>query len=131
MDKIKVSKKLDISVETELLTRVVNTEPQKSLDPKQREENLKSAFRLFDTHSDGTVSVKELEEILGLTEQIDKGIIMELLKDIGKTEEDELTFEEFKLFIMQYIQQKGDDKNYNTSTENTRISCTTDTKEDI
>lgn len=95
------------------------------------DENLKSAFRLFDTHSDGTISVKELEEILGLTEQIDKGIIMELLKDIGKTEEDEFTFEEFKLFIMQYIEQKGDDKNYNTSTENTRISCTTDTKEDI
>lgn len=40
-----LGKKLDISVETELLTRVVNTEPQKSLDPKQREENLKSAFQ--------------------------------------------------------------------------------------
>lgn len=95
------------------------------------DENLKSAFRLFDTHSDGTVSVKELEEILGLTEQIDKGIIKELLKDIGKTEEDEFTFDEFKLFIMQYIQQNGEDKNYNTSTENTIISSTVDTKEEI
>ena len=48
----------------------------------------------------------------------DKVIIKELLKDIGKTEEDEYTFEEFKLFIIQYIHQNGDDKNYNTSTEN-------------
>ena len=87
------------------------------------DENLQSAFRLFDTHSDGTISVKELEEILGLTESIDKGIIKELLKDIGKTEEDEFTFSEFKIFIMHYVDQKGDEKiSLNNSSDNTRIT---------
>lgn len=36
---------LDIQVERDFLMRVVNTEPQKSLNPKQREENLKRAFQ--------------------------------------------------------------------------------------
>ena len=40
-----LGKKLDIPVERELLARVVNTEPQKSLDPEHREQNLKKAFQ--------------------------------------------------------------------------------------
>ena len=40
-----LGKKLDIPVERELLARVVNTEPQKSLDPEHREQNLKPAFQ--------------------------------------------------------------------------------------
>lgn len=65
------------------------------------EDNLKAAFKLFDTGSDGTVSVKELEEILGVdNKDIDKNVISQLLKEINKTEDDEFTFEEFKSIIM-------------------------------
>lgn len=35
-----LGKKLDIPVERELLARVVNTEPQKSLDPEHREPKI-------------------------------------------------------------------------------------------
>jgi calcium-dependent protein kinase len=89
------------------------------------DENLKSAFNLFDTHSDGTVSVRELEEILGLSGEIDKGIIKELLRDINKTEDDEFTFSEFKSMIMHYSEQKCEfecnNTTHNTSAQ-TRIS---------
>ena len=52
-----------------------------------------------------------------------KRIIKELLKDIGKTEEDEFTFSEFKIFIMHYVDQKGDEKiSLNNSSDNTRIT---------
>lgn len=40
-----LSDRLSIPVETELLVRAVNTEPQKSLDPEHREQNLKKAFQ--------------------------------------------------------------------------------------
>ena len=43
-----LGKKLDIPVERELLARVVNTEPQKSLDPEHREQNLKKAFQCIE-----------------------------------------------------------------------------------
>ena len=84
------------------------------------DENLKSAFNLFDTHSDGTVSVRELEEILGLSGEIDKGIIKELLRDINKTEDDEFTFSEFKSMIMHYSEQKCEFECNNT-THNTSV----------
>ena len=42
-----LGKKLDIPVERELLARVVNTEPQKSLDPEHREQNLKNGFSMY------------------------------------------------------------------------------------
>ena len=40
-----LSDRLSIPVETELLVRAVNTEPQKRLDPEHREQNLKKAFQ--------------------------------------------------------------------------------------
>ncbi len=40
-----LGKRLSIPVDTELIYRVVNTEPQKSLSPLEREDNLKKAFQ--------------------------------------------------------------------------------------
>lgn len=40
-----LAERLAIPVDTGLLQRVVNTEPQKSLDPEHREQNLKMAFQ--------------------------------------------------------------------------------------
>ncbi|MCQ2820543.1 MAG: protein kinase [archaeon] len=67
------------------------------------EENLRYAFNLFDTQSDGTVSVKELEEILGLSQSSNSEVVNELLKEINKTEDDEFTFDEFKMMMLQFV----------------------------
>lgn len=66
------------------------------------DENLKYAFNLFDTQSDGTISVKELEETLGLDDCSNSIVINELLKEINKTENDEFTFDEFKMMMREF-----------------------------
>ena len=70
------------------------------------EENLKIAFNSFDIHSDGTVSVLELEEILGFNDKTNRNVIFEFMKEINKTETDEFTFEEFKIIVMKFLYNK-------------------------
>ena len=69
------------------------------------EENLKIAFDSFDIHADGTVSVLELEEILGFNDQTNRNVVFEFMKEINKTENDEFTFEEFKNIIMELLNE--------------------------
>ena len=70
------------------------------------EENLKIAFNSFDIHSDGTVSVLELEEILGFNDKTNRNVIFEFMKEINKTETDEFTFDEFKIIVMKFLYNK-------------------------
>lgn len=57
-----LGKRLSIPVETKLLNRVVNTEPQKSLGPEQREQNLHKAFSCSGAHN-GYQSVLLVDDI--------------------------------------------------------------------
>ena len=66
-------------------------------------ENLEIAFNSFDTHSDGTVSVLELEEILGFNDKTNRNVIFEFMKEINKVETDEFTFDEFKIIVMKFL----------------------------
>ena len=71
------------------------------------EENLKIAFDSFDIQADGTVSVLELEEILGFNDQTNRNVVFEFMKEINKTENDEFTFEEFKNIIMELLNENN------------------------
>ena len=68
------------------------------------EENLQTAFKIFDTNNDGNVSVDEIEEIIGITGKCkrNKNLIDQLLKEINKNKEEEFfTYDEFKKFILE------------------------------
>ena len=69
-------------------------------------ENLEIAFNSFDTHSDGTVSVLELEEILGFNDKTNRNVVFEFMKEINKVETDEFTFDEFKIIVMKFLNNK-------------------------
>ena len=69
-------------------------------------ENLEIAINSFDTHSDGTVSVLELEEILGFNDKTNRNVVFEFMKEINKVETDEFTFDEFKIIVMKFLNNK-------------------------
>ena len=82
------------------------------------EENLQTAFEIFDTNNDGNVSVNEIEEIIGITgkNKENKKLVDQLLKEINKNKEEEFfTYEEFKKFILEK-------NNYNNNVNNINVN---------
>ena len=72
--------------------------------PKERlftEKNLKIAFDMFDLDKSGTISFNEFKEILGIKKIRDKKIYKEMLEEIPIKENEEMTFEQFKKFILE------------------------------
>ena len=71
--------------------------------PKEKlftEANLKTAFDMFDLDKNGTISLNEFKEILGLGKIKDKNVNNELLKEIPIKGNEEITFEQFKKIII-------------------------------
>ena len=60
------------------------------------EVNLKTAFDLFDLDGNGAISPSEVKEILGMDSHMDDKVLNELLKEIIKSGNEEITFEQFK-----------------------------------
>ena len=71
--------------------------------PKERlftEKNLKIAFDMFDLDKNGTISLNEFKEILGIKKVKDKNVNKELLKEIPIKGNEEMTFEQFKKIFL-------------------------------
>ena len=71
--------------------------------PKEQlftEKNLKYAFDMFDLDTNGTISINEFKEILGIKKIKDKNVNKELLKEIPIHGKEEMTFEQFKKILI-------------------------------
>ena len=64
------------------------------------ETNLKTAFDMFDLDKNGTISLYEFKEILGLGKSKNKNLNKELLKEIPIKGNEEITFEQFKKILI-------------------------------
>ena len=71
--------------------------------PKEKlftEKNLKIAFDMFDLDKNGMISLDEFKTILGIKKINDKKVNEELLNEIPIKENEEMTFEQFKLLFL-------------------------------
>ena len=71
--------------------------------PKEKlftEKNLKIAFDMFDLDKNGTISLDEFKTILGIKKIDDIKVDQELLNEIPIKENEEMTFEQFKLLFL-------------------------------
>ena len=66
------------------------------------EVNLRTAFDLFDLDKNGTISPSEVKEVLGMDANVDEKVLIELLKVIQNTGDDEITFEQFKKIMTSF-----------------------------
>ena len=82
------------------------------------EANLKTAFDLFDLDGNGEISPNEVKEVLANGKTVDEGVISELLKEIQKTGDEEISFEQFK----QIIRGFGEEGKNETTEENALTS---------
>ena len=65
-----------------------------------KERYLKTAFDMFDLDKNGTISLDEIKEILGLRKISNKNLIKELLKEIPREGKEEINYEQFKKILM-------------------------------
>ena len=71
--------------------------------PKEQlftDANLKTAFDMFDLDKNGTISLTEFKEILGLGKNKDINVNNELLKEIPIKGNEEINFEQFKKILL-------------------------------
>ena len=64
-----------------------------------KEENLKIAFDMFDLDKNGTISLSEVKEVLGMGKSIDESVMKEIMSEINNQGDDEITYEQFKNII--------------------------------
>jgi calcium-dependent protein kinase len=68
------------------------------------ETNLKMAFDLFDADNSGEISLEEIRNILG-AKNLSDDVINDFLSQIGKSEADTISFEDFKKLMLNCITQ--------------------------
>ena len=71
--------------------------------PKEQlftDANLKTAFDMFDLDKNGTISLTEFKEILGLGKNKDINVNNELLEEIPIKGNEEINFEQFKRILL-------------------------------
>ena len=61
--------------------------------------NLKNAFEMFDKDKNGTISVDEIIEVIGIDKEFDKNAIEELKKEVSYDGNKEIDFKYFKDFM--------------------------------
>jgi calcium-dependent protein kinase len=69
------------------------------------EENLAQAFNMFDIDKNGSISADEIKNVIGGGRNIPDNVIVELLDEIEKKTDENITFDEFKK-IMKSIVKK-------------------------
>ena len=67
--------------------------------------NLKTAFDMFDLDKNGSISLSEIKEVLGIKKNDDDKVIEELMNEVQRTGNEEITFEQFKESMLNYAQQ--------------------------
>ena len=69
-----------------------------------QEENLKSAFYIFDKNGDGKITMDEINDILGPFAAIDQDMVGKLLNSAEKKKKIALSFEEFKTMLIKLFE---------------------------
>ena len=54
---------------------------------------------MFDLDKNGTISLCEVKEVLGMGKSIDKSVMKEIMSEINNQGDDEITYEQFKNII--------------------------------
>jgi len=60
------------------------------------EDNLKQAFDLFENHTDHTIDASTVKKILSNDQEVSDEVVQDLLKEIDKSPEEKINFEDFK-----------------------------------
>mmetsp|Transcript_7733 Transcript_7733/g.7588 ORF Transcript_7733/g.7588 Transcript_7733/m.7588 type:complete len:97 (+) Transcript_7733:704-994(+) len=66
-------------------------------------KNLETAFRLFDKDGSGSISVKELRDILSNGELLDDAVWRDIIKEVDQNGDGEIDLREFQSLIMEKI----------------------------
>jgi calcium-dependent protein kinase len=69
------------------------------------DKKLKTAFNLFDKDGGGTISAKELKEVLGIGKNIDEKVWNELISEVDGNGDGEISFPEFKTMMMRILDE--------------------------
>ena len=83
------------------------------------DNNLRAAFDLFDLDKNGSISLNEVETVLSNGKNMDKNVLKELMTEIKKTGDEEITFEQFKEMMMNFADD--DVKYYKQFSSNKKI----------
>ena len=67
--------------------------------------NLKTAFDMFDLDKNGSISLSEIKEVLGIKKNDDDKVIQELMNEVHRTGNEEITFEQFKESMLNYAKE--------------------------
>ena len=67
--------------------------------------NLKTAFDMFDLDKNGSISLSEIKEVLGIKKNDDDKVIKELMNEVQRTGNEEITFEQFKESMLNYAKE--------------------------
>ena len=67
--------------------------------------NLKTAFDMFDLNKNGSISLSEIKEVLGINKNDDDKVIQELMNEVHRTGNEEITFEQFKESMLNYAKE--------------------------
>ena len=67
--------------------------------------NLKTAFELFDLDKNGSISLNEIKEVLGIKKNDDDKVIEELMNEVQRTGNQEINFQQFKESMLNYAKQ--------------------------
>jgi calcium-dependent protein kinase len=102
VDKIMKLADLDGNGEIEYSEWVVATMDKHNL---LTDEKLKAAFNLFDRDGGGTISAKELKEVLGVGKNIDEKIWNELIQEVDGNGDGEISFPEFKTMMIRVLDE--------------------------
>ena len=83
------------------------------------DNNLRAAFDLFDLDKNGSISLNEVETVLSNGKNMGKNVLKELMTEIKKTGDEEITFEQFKEMMMNFADD--DVKYYKQFSSNKKI----------
>ncbi len=92
--------------------------------------NLKTAFDMFDLDKNGSISLSEIKEVLGIKKNDDDKVIEELMNEVQRTGNQEINFQQFKESMLNYAKQDifnlsiktDDDENNNEYLNNDKDS---------
>lgn len=83
-----------------------------SLINQQHIESLKVAFGLMDDDDSGTISAKELSEVVNRFKEVDEEELEDLIAESEEFQDGELQFEEFLTFMLSKITKKSSCEKY-------------------
>jgi len=106
MDEVDVNKDGYIDY-TEFITAAVNKAVILN------EDNLEAAFRMIDTDSSGTISIKELQDAFDSHGEKDPALWENIMKEVDKNGDNLISLDEFKDAMKNYLKLSQDNENSN------------------